>query len=44
MKVSAPPPVGDNYTYDPLKRGVEGSLGVLGHESYGERIMDCTNY
>jgi hypothetical protein len=34
----------ENYTYDPSKRGVEGSSGLLGHRPYGERPMDCMNY
>jgi hypothetical protein len=34
----------ENYTCDPLKRGVEGSPGVLGHILYGERSADYTNY
>jgi hypothetical protein len=34
----------ENYTCDPSKHGVEGSPGVLGHEPYGERPADCTNY
>jgi hypothetical protein len=34
----------ENYTCDPLKRGVEGSPGVLGHILYGERSTDYTNY
>jgi hypothetical protein len=34
----------ENYICDPLKRGVEGSLGALGREPYGERTTDCTNY
>jgi hypothetical protein len=34
----------DSYTYDPLKCGVEGSLGALGCGPYGERHADCTNY
>jgi hypothetical protein len=34
----------ESYTYDPSKRGVEGSPGALGHRQYGERHADCTNY
>jgi hypothetical protein len=34
----------ESYTRDPLKRGVEGSLGLLGRGPYGERHVDCTNY
>jgi hypothetical protein len=34
----------ENYTRDPLKRGVDGSLGALGHGSYVERLADCMNY
>jgi hypothetical protein len=34
----------ENYTCDPLKRGVEGSSVELGRELYGERPADCTNY
>jgi hypothetical protein len=34
----------ESYTCGPLKRGVEGLPGALGHGSYGERPMDCTNY
>jgi hypothetical protein len=34
----------ESYTCDPSKREVEGPSGVLGHEPYGERHVDCTNY
>jgi hypothetical protein len=34
----------ESYTYDPSKRGVEGSLGMLGHGPYGERPADYTHY
>jgi hypothetical protein len=34
----------ESYTCDPSKCGVEGSPGALGHEPYGERHVDCTNY
>jgi hypothetical protein len=34
----------ENYICDPLKRGVEGSLGALGCVPYGERTTDCMNY
>jgi hypothetical protein len=34
----------ESYTCDPLKCGVEGSPGALGHRPYGERHVDCTNY
>jgi hypothetical protein len=34
----------EKYTYDPSKCGVEGSPDALGHEPYGERPADCTNY
>jgi hypothetical protein len=34
----------ESYTCDPLKRGVEGSSGALGHGPYGETPADCTNY
>jgi hypothetical protein len=34
----------DSYTYDPSKRGVEGSPDALGRGPYGERVVDCTNY
>jgi hypothetical protein len=34
----------ESYTCDPLKRGVEGSLGALRRRPYGERFIDCTNY
>jgi hypothetical protein len=34
----------ENYTYDPSKCRVEGSLGALGHGPYGERPADFTNY
>jgi hypothetical protein len=34
----------ERYTCNPSKRGVEGSLGVLGRRSYGERLADYTNY
>jgi hypothetical protein len=34
----------DDCTCDPSKHGVEGSLGALGRESYGERTIDCINY
>jgi hypothetical protein len=34
----------ESYTCDPSKRGVEGSMGALGHGPYGERPADCINY
>jgi hypothetical protein len=34
----------ESYTCDPSKRGVKGSPGALGRESYRERHVDCTNY
>jgi hypothetical protein len=34
----------ESYTCDPSKRQVEGSLGALGHGSYGERPANCINY
>jgi hypothetical protein len=34
----------ESYTCDPSKRGVEGSLGALGHGLYGEGHADYTNY
>jgi hypothetical protein len=34
----------ENYTCDPSEHGVEGSLSVLGCESYEERLANCTNY
>jgi hypothetical protein len=34
----------ENYTYDPLKRGVEVLLGALGCRPYGERHADYMNY
>jgi hypothetical protein len=34
----------ESYTYDPSKRGVEGSSSALGRRLYGERSTDCTNY
>jgi hypothetical protein len=34
----------ESYTCDPSKRGFERSSGALGHEPYGERLADCTNY
>jgi hypothetical protein len=34
----------ESYTCDPLKRGAEGSLGVLGRILYGKRHAGCTNY
>jgi hypothetical protein len=34
----------ESYTYDPSKRGVEGSPGVLGCRPYGERPVDYTNF
>jgi hypothetical protein len=34
----------ESYTCDPSKCGVEGSSGVLGCGSYGERSADCKNY
>jgi hypothetical protein len=34
----------ENYTCDLWKRGVEVLSGALGHEPYGERHVDCTNY
>jgi hypothetical protein len=34
----------ENYTCDPSKHRVKGSSGALGHGSYGERHVDCTNY
>jgi hypothetical protein len=36
--------IGEIYTCDPSKSGVEGSSGALGRGSYGERHVDCTNY
>jgi hypothetical protein len=34
----------ENCTCDPLKNGVKGLLGALGRGSYGERLVDGTNY
>jgi hypothetical protein len=34
----------ENYTCDPLKRGVEGSSDALGCGLYGGRPADYTNY
>jgi hypothetical protein len=34
----------ESYTCDLSKHGVEGSLGALGREPYGEWPTDCTNY
>jgi hypothetical protein len=34
----------ESYTCDPLKCGVEGSPGALGHEAYGKRPVDYINY
>jgi hypothetical protein len=34
----------ENYTCGPSKHGVKGSSGALGRGSYGERLVDCTNY
>jgi hypothetical protein len=33
-----------NHTCDPLKCGVDGSLGALGHGPYGERPENYVNY
>jgi hypothetical protein len=34
----------DKYICDPSKCGIKGPPGALGHEPYGERFADCTNY
>jgi hypothetical protein len=34
----------EGYTCYPLKHGVEGSPGALGHGPCVERLVDCTNY
>jgi hypothetical protein len=34
----------ENYTCDPLKRGVEGPPDALGRGPYGDRPVDCMNY
>jgi hypothetical protein len=34
----------ESYTYDPLKRGVKGSSGALGHRPSREGHADFTNY
>jgi hypothetical protein len=34
----------ESYTGDPSKRGVEGSPGALGCRSFGESLVDYTNY
>jgi hypothetical protein len=34
----------ESYTCDPSNHGVKGSPGALGHEPYGERPADYTNY
>jgi hypothetical protein len=34
----------ENYTCDPSNRRIEGSLGALGREPYGEWPMNYINY
>jgi hypothetical protein len=34
----------EDCTYDPSKRGIEGSPSVLGHGPYREKHAVCMNY